>query len=274
MKHKNKLANKLTSVVPHIVRRIKLISLLPVLVLMLSSLMITGCDKQGQSGSGKAKTPAKTSSVSPAPKSTSKTKVASSKPYVDPVASYKGETLYLQNCVFCHQADAIGKPGVAPSLTNKEFLAIARVDFLFKTIKNGRAGTGMPPFKHLGDEKINSIVAYLRDHATLPSRIKEVDAQPANQGDARIGKLFFTQICATCHGPKGDGYLAGGTGTAIGKTGFLSVVSDGFIRTTIKEGRSNTRMLPFQGPEALADLTDKEIDDIIAYMRTAPGDKK
>ena len=44
-------------------------------------------------------------------------------------------------------------------------------------------------------------------------------------------------------------------------------VSDGFIRETIKVGRSNTRMLPFQGPEALADLSDREIDDIIVYLR-------
>ena len=33
-----------------------------------------------------------------------------------------GKDLYNQNCVFCHQADAIGKVGFAPSLTNKEFL--------------------------------------------------------------------------------------------------------------------------------------------------------
>ena len=36
-----------------------------------------------------------------------------------------GETLYNQNCVFCHQPDAIGKPGLAPSLTNPELLAIS-----------------------------------------------------------------------------------------------------------------------------------------------------
>jgi cytochrome c oxidase cbb3-type subunit 3 len=71
----------------------------------------------------------------------------------------------------------------------------------------------------------------------------------------------------TCHGVDGDGYDAGGTGTAIGLPGFLDKASDGFIRETIKHGRSNTRMLPFQGPEGLANLTDEEIDDIIVYLR-------
>jgi len=46
----------------------------------------------------------------------------------------KGEQLYQQSCVFCHQADAIGKPGVAPSLTNQEFLSTASDDFLMQTI--------------------------------------------------------------------------------------------------------------------------------------------
>lgn len=192
-------------------------------------------------------------------------------PVIDPAIAFKGEELYNQSCVFCHQADAIGKPGTAPSLTNKEFLSIAPVDFLHDTIAGGRPGTGMPPFGYLGDEKIDAIIAYLRSHATLPSRIKEVDEQPHTEGDPRLGKIWFEQICSTCHGPKGDGYIAGGTGTAIGMPGFLDRVSDGFIRTTIKEGRSNTRMLPFQGPGGLANLSDREIDDIIAYLRTEPA---
>ena len=221
-----------------------------------------------------AANPATTQPKKVAAKPASKKNPAKDIPYVDPNLAFKGELLYQQNCVFCHQADAIGKPGVAPSLTNQEFLSIAPVDFLYETIRDGRPGTGMPPFKHLGKEGIMAIVAFLRDHAKLPSRIKEVDSQPRSQGDERRGKLVFEQICATCHGPGGNGYAAGGTGTAIGKKGFLDKVSDGFIRVTIKEGRSFTRMLPFQGPQALADLDDKTIDDIIAYLRTAPAEKK
>lgn len=212
---------------------------------------VVGCNKQGAD----SKTQAKLEGV----------------PVIDPAVAFKGEELYNQNCVFCHQADAIGKPGTAPSLTNPEFLSIAPVDFLYETINGGRTGTGMPPFKHLGKENIETIVAFLRSHATLPSRISEVDNQPKTQGDPRLGEIWFHQVCSTCHGPKGDGYIAGGTGTAIGMSGFLDRVSDGFIRTTIKEGRSNTRMLPFQGPSGLANLSDGEIDDIIAYLRTEPA---
>ncbi len=180
----------------------------------------------------------------------------------------QGEQLFNQNCVFCHQSDAIGKPGLAPSLTNKELLASVSDKYLLSTIRDGREGTGMAPYPHLGREKIKALVAYLRSFEVLPNRAAEIDAQPEAHGDPRLGQQWFEQICATCHGPEGDGYIAGGSGTAIGKPGFLQKSSDGLIRETIRKGRSNTRMLPFQGPEGLANLNDQEIDDIIAYLRT------
>jgi len=168
----------------------------------------------------------------------------------------------------CHQADAIGKPGFAPSLTNKELLSIASDKFFMSTIRDGRVGTGMPPFAHLGKKKIKSIVAYLRSHEKLPNRSKKVDAQPDSYGDPRKGELWFTEICENCHGVNGEGYGAGVAGPAIGKSGFLNKVSDGFIRETIKYGRSNTRMRGFSGPAGLANLTDEEINDIIAFLRS------
>lgn len=183
----------------------------------------------------------------------------------------EGERLFIQICKACHQADAIGKPGLAPSLTNKEFLSISSDTFIETTIRDGRIGTGMPPFSFLGRAKVQAITAYLRSYAVLPDRSAEVDKQPDAHGDPRLGKQWFDYICSTCHGVKGDGYIAGGTGTAIGKPGFLHKVSDGFIRTTIKEGRSNTRMLGFQGTSGLANLTNEEIDDIIVYLRGLPS---
>ena len=184
-----------------------------------------------------------------------------------PIMLKKGKDLFNENCAVCHQQDAIGKPGVAPSLTNPELLSISSDKYFMSTIRDGREDTGMMPFAHPGRKNVRAIVAYLRSHTKVANRAEEVDAQPDAHGDPRLGKQWFGQICATCHGKKGDGYAAGGTGTAIGKIGFLDVVSDGFIRTTIKEGRSNTRMLGFTGAEGLANLSDQEIDDIIVYLR-------
>ncbi len=179
----------------------------------------------------------------------------------------KGAALFEENCSICHQADAIGQPGVAPSLTNPEFLSIASDKFIAGTVRDGRVDTGMPPFAHLGRTDIQTIVAYLRSYAQGPNRAEDVDGQPDAHGDPRLGKQWYDNICSTCHGVRGDGYEWGGTGTAIGLPGFLDKASDGFIRETIKTGRSNTRMRGFQGPTGLANLSDQEVDDIIVYLR-------
>jgi len=156
---------------------------------------------------------------------------------------------------------------VAPSLINPELLSISSDKFLMGTIRDGREDTGMPPFAHLGRKNVQAIVTYLRAHVKQPNRADEIDAQPEARGDPRLGQQWYNYICSTCHGLSGDGYEAGGTGTAIGLPGFLDKASDGFIRETIKHGRSNTRMLAFQGSAGLANLSDQEIDDIIVYLR-------
>jgi len=178
-----------------------------------------------------------------------------------------GQAIFEENCEVCHQADAIGQPGIAPSLTNPELLSIASDKYFMATIRDGRDGTAMAPFDYLGRKDIRSVVAYLRSHEKLPNRAAEVNAEETAQGDPRLGKLWFDNICSTCHGVDGNGYDAGGTGTAIGYPGLLDKASDGFLRDTIKYGRSNTRMRGFSGPDALANLNDNEIDDVIAYLR-------
>ncbi len=178
-----------------------------------------------------------------------------------------GKKMFDANCSACHQPDAIGKPGLAPSLSNPELLAMSSDRFLMATIRDGREDTGMAPFSHLGRKNVRAIVAYLRSTANVENRSAEIDAQPDARGDPRLGKQWYNYICSTCHGVRGNGYEAGGTGTAIGLPSTLSKVSDGFLRETIKKGRSNTRMLAFQGPAALANLSDQEIDDIIVYLR-------
>jgi len=181
----------------------------------------------------------------------------------------KGKRIFDANCVACHQADAIGKPGVAPSLTNPQLLAIASDKFLFETISKGREGTPMPAWgDQLGKKKIKAVIAYLRSHAKGPNRSKEVNAERRSMGNAQLGKVWFQGICAHCHGIYGQGYAADGSGTAIGGKDFLRLASDGFIRETIMFGRDNTRMRPFHNSAALANLNKSEIDDIIKYMRT------
>lgn len=184
----------------------------------------------------------------------------------------QGKALYEQYCIGCHQAGAVGKVGFASSLSNNEFLSIVSSEYLVRTIKEGIEGTGMGAQAALGDEKIRAIVSYLQSlSAVSGTRADEVAKQPPARGDARRGEALFRDTCSTCHGTGGIGFEAGGSGPAIGTKGFLSKASDGYIRTTIKEGRSNTMMKGFVGPEGLANLSNQEIEDIVTYLRTAPA---
>lgn len=188
---------------------------------------------------------------------------------VDPGKAKHGQVLFEENCVACHQEGGVGQPGVAPSLTSKEFLSAASDRFIRETVRDGRADTNMAAFgEYLKMEDIDSIVAYLRSNQQTPARGEMLDAEGQAMGDPRLGKRWFEQVCAGCHGARGEGYAGmGSSGTAIGKPGFLSKASDGYIRAIVKNGRSNTPMRPFQGPWGLANLSNQEIDDIIAYLR-------
>jgi|GEM_PF-751221 len=179
----------------------------------------------------------------------------------------EGQKTFLMNCGACHQPDGSGRPGMAPSIRNRDFLAIASDDFIKKTIKNGRVGTTMVARPDLSEKQVSDIIAFLRSlKIDNPVNIT-VDINKKIDGNAEMGAKRFAQHCAACHGPKGEGYVAGVPGPGIGRKGFLDVACDDYILQTVKQGRIGTAMMPFSGAKGLANLTDDEIGDIISYLR-------
>jgi len=179
-----------------------------------------------------------------------------------------GEQQYTMNCQACHQKDGIGKPGFAPSIRNRDFLAIASDHFIRESIGKGRPGTSMMARPDISKENVNHIIAYLRA-VPDPNPIEiKVDNTLKIRGDAKHGETKFTTYCATCHGNKGVGYIAGVAGPAIGLSGFLNLASDDYIFQTVKHGRLGTAMKPFMGPEGVANLNKDDVADIISYLRS------
>ena len=84
------------------------------------------------------------------------------------------------------------------------------------------------------------------------------------------GQALFTNYCAPCHGPAGEGYSGRGAGPGIGLPSFLSVATDDYLFQTIKHGRIGTPMRGFIGAGGLANLTEEEVNDIIVYLRSNP----
>jgi mono/diheme cytochrome c family protein len=183
--------------------------------------------------------------------------------------SAAGATHFVSNCSPCHQPGGEGKIGLAPSIRNRDFLTLASDDFIRTTINKGRPGTAMVGRPDLGPKKINDIIAFLRDvDFAIPLEI-EVDPSREISGDPALGHHKFALFCASCHGPGGEGYSAGGSGPGIGLAGFLDTASDDYIFQTVKYGRLGTAMKGFIGAEGLANLSEEDVGDIIAHLRHA-----
>jgi mono/diheme cytochrome c family protein len=82
---------------------------------------------------------------------------------LEPAAAAVGKKLYdTQGCMACHGNNARG--AVGPDLTDDEWLRAPSDEMIFNTIKFGRSGTLMSPFKDaMSDEQIWKLVSYLRD---------------------------------------------------------------------------------------------------------------
>ncbi len=183
----------------------------------------------------------------------------------------RGEKIFNQQCVACHQSGGLGKAGLAPRINSPEFLGLANDGFIRKTILDGRAGTSMMGFSAIPQVKdsIDDLVVYIRswqnDYVTFKSY--SVDGNVKIKGNTKDGKKLFVNYCASCHGDSGKGYSAGGSGPGIGLKSFLSVASDEYIKKTIELGRAGTAMKSFSQAKGLAHLTDGQINNIVSYLR-------
>lgn len=185
----------------------------------------------------------------------------------DPATVTKGKALFTA-CGACHGMQGEGRQGMGPRLNSDSFLAAASDDFLVRTISQGRAGTTMIPWgTTLKEDDIQSLVAYIR--SLNPTPTARLDESPLN-GDVTRGSELYGTICAACHGKSGAGYQETANGTGIGRAAFLNSVSNGFLRYIIKHGKSGTQMRPFDKDSkvAVANLTDQQVDDVIAYLRS------
>ncbi len=188
----------------------------------------------------------------------------------------KGSRLYLTHCAACHGKD--GEGGVGLPLNLQSFLSVAPEGYIRRSIFYGRLPRHMLPFGiFLKKEQIEAIATYvrswqLRDYAGID--------QNRVAGSVSRGKLFFDGMCSGCHGRDGLGgphvggghvtnAMAGYAGPALNNQGFLKSATDGYIKATMMQGRVGTPMGAYlKGKQGMVELTEEEINDIVAYIRT------
>jgi cytochrome c oxidase cbb3-type subunit 3 len=126
-------------------------------------------------------------------------------PPTDPVAVERGRQLHVQECGFCHGANARGGAG-GPDLTRS---ALVQDDEngrqLGEFLHVGRPDRGMPKFD-LSSAQVTDLAAFLHAAIYLNSNRRLYKILDILVGDPKAGAEYFTGTgrCSSCHSPAGD----------------------------------------------------------------------
>ncbi|MFO1519796.1 MAG: cytochrome c [bacterium] len=94
----------------------------------------------------------------------------------------------------------------------------------------------------------------------------------APAGDVAAGKAKFDQLCATCHGMKGEGDGPASAGLNPKPRNFhdaavMDKKTNEELKKVIKNGGAANGLSPVM-PAWGGTLSDQDIDNVIAYIRT------
>ena len=137
----------------------------------------------------------------------------------DPRAAQAGGAIFRAQCATCHGADAKGIDSIeAPDLTLIWARETTTDASLFKTIKEGIAGSIMPPHQN-PDSEIWMTVSYLKSIAISGTNETVV-------GNAGRGRNIFVENCSRCHRVDGVGGSLGPDLSSItGRRSLASLVN-------------------------------------------------
>src|SRR5690606_40796948 len=93
----------------------------------------------------------------------------------------RGEEVYTQTCVACHQANGQGLPGVFAALDGNEAYVLAPMQEQILTVLNGHPGTAMAAFRdQLNDVEIASVITYTRNAWSNAGKGPDPVVQPSD----------------------------------------------------------------------------------------------
>lgn len=176
-----------------------------------------------------------------------------------------GDALFRQHCAACH--GNTGKGDVALTLNQEDLMRNAGDDYLFRTLLMGRGNATMPSWQHMETNELYDLVSYMRSWYAFNPVVPSIRFEAS---DADAGKLKYLFMCSRCHGEFGQGQ----TGPAIINNDFLSIAPDEFLFNAVAFGRDHSAMFGWSTDVYNAErLAEKDIGNIIAYMRRTAADK-
>jgi mono/diheme cytochrome c family protein len=164
----------------------------------------------------------------------------------------QGRYVYERNCIVCHGPRGDGQGEMSKTISPKPrsfregmfkfrttpWGKLPTEDDLRHTITGGLTGTAMGMFTQLQPDDVTAVIEYVKSFSrrwrkpenyaeplTFPPPPEWLDDDQAAARHIAAGKVLFTNICATCHGPNADG--KGPTAPALKDIwGLPSVPSD------------------------------------------------
>ena len=178
-----------------------------------------------------------------------------------------GRQLFSENCSPCHGDFGEGGPNptrpgdiIAP-ISSAEYLKTRDDTTLRAVISQGQPNFGMSPFGTsyggpLEDDEIDAIVTFVRAWESAPpvELPPEVTAPEVNATGAEI----FAEVCAQCHGPKGEGRI----GPSLNDAAFQARNTDQNLYDTINLGHEATAMIGWGDI-----LSAEQIRELVGFIR-------
>ena len=133
-------------------------------------------------------------------------------PAINAAVIENGQSVFQQNCAFCHGRDAAGGES-GPDLTRSKLVTDdVAGDKISDVVRNGRLEKGMPKF-NLSEADLAATVAFIHSQQTKAmsqsGKRRGVEVADLQTGNVEAGKKYFNGAggCSSCHSPTGN--LAG-----------------------------------------------------------------
>ena len=178
-----------------------------------------------------------------------------------------GQQLFSQNCSTCH--GDFGEGGPNPARANDIIAPISTAEYLSTrddatiraVIAGGQPNFGMSPFGTsfggpLDDSDIDAIVGFIRSWEANPP--VEFPPEIPARSVALDGSAIFSDLCAQCHGPAGEGLI----GPSLAVSEFQTSVTDQELFDTINLGHDATAMIRWGEV-----LNSEQIQQIVTFIR-------
>ena len=179
-----------------------------------------------------------------------------------------GAQLFAENCAACHGQFGEGGPNptrqgdiIAP-ISSAEFLKTRDDITLRNIISQGQPNFGMSPFGAayggpLSDDEVDALVAFVRGWEANPPVELPPEVSPGQA--ALTGAKIYTDVCARCHGPNGEG----GIGPALADAKFQAQYDNQALFDAISQGHEATPMIAWGEI-----LTPDQLEQLVRFLRS------